>query len=67
MNIKAKPNWDTAKTVRILSFVPLHSHDIYAVYVDEWGRIDTCLSHQLTIIDPEYKLEQPRPSVPKTW
>ena len=67
MNIIAKPNWDTTRTVRILSFVPIYPHDIYAVYADEWGRVDTCLSHQLTISDPEYEIERPHLSSPKAW
>lgn len=59
MNIKAKLNWDTTKTVRIIAFVPAFHHDVLVVYVNAWGKIDTCDIEDITIIDPEYALPNP--------
>jgi hypothetical protein len=57
MNIKAKLY--NTHTVRIVAFVPAFKHDVLAVYVDAWGKINTCDIEDIIIIDPEYALPNP--------
>lgn len=65
MNIKAK--FSNGTIVRIIAFVPGFNHEALAVYANADGTIDTCHSWRLTIIDPEYELEHPSPSLPREW
>ena len=65
MNIKAK--LDSGHTVRIIALVPGPRYDIVAIYVDSDGEIHRCFTNHLIIIDPEYELEQPSPSLPREW
>lgn len=65
MNIKAK--FSNGIIVRIIAFVPTSNHDVLAVYANADGTIDTCHLWRLTIIDSEYELEQPSPSLPREW
>ena len=65
MNILAKLY--NTRTVRIIAFVPNYPHDVQAIYVDADGKVDSCYIEHLTIIDPEYELEQPHASQIREW
>ncbi len=40
--------------VIIIDFVSAHSSDIKAVYVDEYGSVDSCYLDKIKIIDKDY-------------
>ena len=40
--------------VTIIDFVSAHSSDIKAVYVDEYGSMDSCYLDKIKILDKDY-------------
>lgn len=40
--------------VTIIDFVSAHSSDIKAVYVDDYGSVDSCYLDKIKIIDKDY-------------
>lgn len=43
------------RDVLIIAFVPAHSHEVKAVYIDDrFGNIDSCYIDELVITDQDY-------------
>ena len=40
--------------VTIIGFVPAHSHDVKAVYINKDGKVESCYLDYVEVIDSEY-------------
>lgn len=54
MKISAKLR-SSERAVLVIAFVPAHSHEVKAVYIDDrFGNIDSCYIDDLVITDYDY-------------